>query len=59
MNNWVLRTEPTTGIGQPLPGGAVMGEVNCGGAVTSVDALLILRNKGGPAAGLPPGWPGF
>jgi len=44
-------------VGSALPGGRVVGDVNCSGAVNAVDALFILRYAAALPNNLPPGCP--
>jgi hypothetical protein len=49
----VNQHEPCTDIGQMAEWGEIMGDVNCSGAVTAVDALKLLRYVAGLAVNLP------
>jgi glucose/arabinose dehydrogenase len=55
----VQQSEPCLDLGQMLPSGHAMGDVNCedGAPPNSVDALLILRNNASLSVNLPPGCP--
>jgi len=53
----VEQSEPCADLGVPIGGGHMQGDVNCNGAVSSVDALLILRAVAGLPVSIPPGCP--
>ncbi len=53
----VNQHEPCTDIGLEAEWGEIMGDVDCSGAVTAVDALKILRYVAGLPVSLPDGCP--